>query len=129
LRYASQFVILLDMPSGSRRSDCPVSCTLELLGDRWTLLVVRDLLLGKQRFGELLESPEAIASNILTERLRRLEELELVERTPSETHGTRGTYRLTSRGKSLGPVIKAIKIWGLANIPDTATAAADVLRK
>lgn len=117
------------MPSGSRRSDCPVSCTLELLGDRWTLLVVRDLLLGKQRFGELLESPEAIASNILTERLRRLEELELVERTPSETHGTRGTYRLTSRGKSLGPVIKAIKIWGLANIPDTATAAADVLRK
>jgi DNA-binding HxlR family transcriptional regulator len=54
------------------RSRCPVSCTLELVGDRWSLLVIRDLFRGKHRFGEFLESPEAIPTNILTERLKRL---------------------------------------------------------
>jgi DNA-binding HxlR family transcriptional regulator len=101
------------------RSPCPVACTLDLLGDRWTLLVVRDLFLGRQRFDEFARSPEGIASNILTDRLRRLEELGLVARTPSPSHRGRGTYALTERGRSLGPVVKAIVVWGLANIRGT----------
>jgi len=64
----------LDLPE-DRRSVCPIATTLDLLGDKWTLLVVRDLLfVGKRRFGEFLESPEGIPTNILTDRLRRLEE-------------------------------------------------------
>jgi DNA-binding HxlR family transcriptional regulator len=101
------------------RSPCPVACALDLLGDRWTLLVVRDLFLGKQRFDEFASSPEGIASNILTERLRRLVELGLVTRTVSDSHRSRGTYALTERGRSLGPVMKALLAWGLANIPGT----------
>jgi len=105
--------------TGSRRSSCPVACTLDLIGDRWTLVVVRDLLFGKTRFAELLESPEGIATNILADRLHRLEEAELVERIPSETHRARGSYRLTLRGESLRPVLKAVMTWGLAHLPGT----------
>ncbi len=59
----------------NRRSNCPVACTLDLVGDRWTLLVVRDLIWGKTRFDEFLASPEGIATNILSSRLRLLEDL------------------------------------------------------
>ena len=58
--------------SASRRSSCPVSCALDLLGDRWTLLVIRDLFRGFTRFGEFLASPERIPTNILADRLKRL---------------------------------------------------------
>ena len=107
------------MPAKHARSECPVACTLDLVGDRWTLLVVRDLFLGKTRFDEFRASPEGIASNILSERLRRLEELDLVERIPSPTHASRGTYRLTERGKSLRPVMIALRDWGLSHVPGT----------
>src|SRR4051812_44705849 len=107
------------MPAPPPRSPCPIACTLDLVGDRWTLLVLRDLFLGKQRFDEFAKSPEGIASNILADRLSRLEEQGLVERTASESHRSRGTYRLTPRGQSLAPVLKAVVAWGLANIPGT----------
>jgi DNA-binding HxlR family transcriptional regulator len=113
------------VPIPPRRSPCPIASALDLLGDRWTLLVIRDLLFGgKQRFDEFLGSPEGIATNVLTDRLRWLVELKMVERVPSPTHRSRATYRLTPRGESLRPVLGALRDWGLANLPGTSVEAA-----
>ena len=100
-----------------RRSCCPVACTLDIVGDKWTLLVVRDLLLGRKHFREFIASPEGIATNILTDRLNRLVEYKLVERYPSDEQPGRDAYRLTERGQTLGPVVQAMVQWGEANIP------------
>ena len=95
------------------RSACPISQTLELLGDRWTLLIIRDLLFfGRKTFGELLESPERIATNILASRLRFLEEQQLVEKTPFPGSNLRNLYGLTPQGESLLPVLLEIIVWG-----------------
>lgn len=102
-----------------RRSVCPVACTLDLLGDKWTLLVVRDLLHGKSHFKEFLASPEGIATNILAERLARLATNGLIERYPSgETAGKEG-YRLTEKGRSLRALMAQIRSWGLDHIDGT----------
>jgi DNA-binding HxlR family transcriptional regulator len=103
-----------------RRSPCPISCTLDLIGDRWTLLVIRDMMFfGKQRFEEFLESPEGISTNILANRLKLLEELDLVEKQPYSNHSRRMNYQLTEKGKSLRPVLKVVAAWGSKYIPDT----------
>jgi DNA-binding HxlR family transcriptional regulator len=103
-----------------RRSHCPIACTLDLIGDRWTLLIIRDMLFfGKQRFEEFLESPEEISTNILTSRLKLLEQLGLVKKQPYSNHSRRMNYQLTEQGQSLLPVLKAIIDWGLDNIPET----------
>jgi DNA-binding HxlR family transcriptional regulator len=103
-----------------RRSLCPISCTLDLIGDRWTLLVIRNMMfVGKQRFEEFLESPEGISTNILANRLRLLEELGLAEKQPYSNHSRRMNYQLTDKGKSLRPVLKVIIAWSLKHIPDT----------
>ncbi len=102
-----------------RRSVCPVACTLDVLGDKWTLLVIRDLLCGRSTFQEFLESPEGIATNILTDRLERLVGSGLVQTVPSTVRSDRHTYRLTDRGRALTPVLEAIRDWGLAHIPGT----------
>jgi DNA-binding HxlR family transcriptional regulator len=105
------------------RSPCPIAAALDLLGDRWTLLVVRDLLLfGKKRFGELLASPEKIPTNILTDRLRRLEEAGIVTRVRYLESPPRYEYRLTSRGTDLFPVLRALIEWGNRHFPETAQA-------
>jgi len=96
-----------------RRSPCPVACALDLFGDRWTLLVVRDLACGKSQFKEFCASPEGVATNILAERLRRLSDSGLVEQRESG-------YRLTDKGRSLIPVLHTVAQWGLANIRGTA---------
>lgn len=96
-----------------RRSPCPVACCLDLVGDRWTLLVVRDLLLGRSRFKEFAAAPEGIPTNILSERLKRLLEADIVrqvEATPGSKHQA---YQLTARGQALGPVLEAMREWGL----------------
>jgi DNA-binding HxlR family transcriptional regulator len=97
-----------------RRSPCPVACALDLLGDRWTLLVVRDLFLGRARFKEFTASPEGIPTNILTDRLERLLSHGIIEQIPAEDGTKRLAYRLTEKGKSLGTVLKALRDWGLA---------------
>lgn len=102
------------------RSNCPIACTLDLIGDRWTLLVLRDLFLGKRRYDEFLASPEQISTNVLAERLRRLESQGMLEKRPYGTHRKRMQYELTERGKSLGPVLQALVRWGLDNVPGTA---------
>ena len=98
------------------RSCCPVACTLDVIGDKWSLLVVRDLLLGRAHFKEFAASPERIATNILADRLARLVDHGLAEKFPSPEQPGRDAYRLTPRGKSLKPVVAAIMKWGLANI-------------
>lgn len=107
--------------TAARRSDCPVASTLDLVGDRWTLLVLRDLFGGKRRFDEFVSSPEAIATNVLSERLARLERERLVVRQRDTEDGRRVIYQLTARGKSLQPVITALRDWGLAHIEGTNT--------
>lgn len=101
------------MPSLERRSPCPVACALDLLGDRWTLLVVRDLFLGRSRFKDFAASPERIPTNILTDRLERLVAQGAVLRVPLPG-GKRFAYELTSKGRALQPVLIALKDWGLA---------------
>ena len=102
-----------------RRSDCAVSCTLDIIGDRWTLLVVRDLLRGSRYFDDFLRSPEGIATNILSARLRALCALGLVERTPDSSDQRRHTYRLSDDGLRLGELLGDIAAWGLKYLPGT----------
>src|ERR671916_2191665 len=78
--------------TGTRRSACPVACALDVVGDRWTLLVIRDLLAGKSRYGDFLASPEKIPTNILADRLKRLEREGLVSRLPYSVRPPRYEY-------------------------------------
>lgn len=97
------------------RSRCPVSCTLDVLGDRWTLLVVRDLMRGKRRFAELVDSPERIPTNILAERLKRLVSLGVVEARRYSDRPPRLEYQLTEKGEDLRPVLRAMVEWGITH--------------
>jgi DNA-binding HxlR family transcriptional regulator len=97
-----------------RRSPCPVSCSLDIFGDRWTLLIVRDLFFGRTRFKDFTASPEGIPTNILTDRLERLLVHRVIEQIPAEDGTKRLAYRLTEKGKALRPVLKAMRDWGLA---------------
>ena len=100
------------------RSTCPIANVLDIVGDKWTLLVVRDLLiLGKHRYGEFQNSPEAIPTNILAERLRRLEAAGLVKKELYQDNPPRAEYFLTRKGADLGPVLKAMGQWGQRHIP------------
>jgi DNA-binding HxlR family transcriptional regulator len=93
------------------------------LADRWTLLVIRDMMfLCKQRFEEFLASPERISTNILTSRLRLLEGLGMITKSPY-SHSRRMTYRLTTYGNSLRPVLTALSVWGEENLPETRAIA------
>jgi len=97
-----------------KRSPCPVAYALDNLGDRWTLLVIRDLFYGRTRFKEFAGSPEGIPTNILTDRLERLLARGIIQQMPAEDGTKRMAYRLTKRGKALGPILKAMRDWGLA---------------
>lgn len=102
-----------------QRSRCPVACTLDLVGDKWTLLVVRDLLFGRHTFKELQASPENIPSNILADRLKRLEREGVVERRLYQERPPRYAYHLTGKGSDLAPVLHAMLTWGNRYIPGT----------
>src|SRR5262245_10487504 len=96
-----------------RRSDCPVSYSLDIFGDRWTLLVVRDIVFtGKRRFREFLASEEGIASNILADRLKTLECCGIVSRRPDPQHAAKVIYALTEKGKDLIPALLELRRWG-----------------
>lgn len=103
------------------RSDCPLACTLDLLGDRWTLLVVRDLLLGRRRFGDFAAAPEGIPTNILTDRLKRLEQAGLVAKTAYQDNPVRHDYVPTAKCRDLKPVLVAAAEWGNKHIAGTRT--------
>ena len=101
------------------RSVCPVACALDVIGDKWTLLVVRDMACGKRHFNDFCRSPERIATNILANRLERLVANGLVEKCTSADQTGRDAYRLTAKGNSLGPVMAAVAHWGLENFKGT----------
>lgn len=101
------------------RSTCPVAGTLDLIGDKWTLLVVRDLMRGRHRYGDLAASSERIPTNILADRLRRLERCGLVERVQYNARPPRYEYRLTACGEDLRPAIRSLAAWGLQYVPGT----------
>lgn len=103
-----------------RRSPCPVACTLDLMGDRWTMLVIRDLFLGRSRFKDFTASPEGIPTNILSERLERLLKHGLAEQIPVREGSKHFAYRLTEKGHALGPVLVALRDWGLKWEPNTS---------
>jgi DNA-binding HxlR family transcriptional regulator len=101
------------------RSACAVANSLDIVGDKWSLLVVRDLLHGKSTYGELADSPERIPTNILAERLKRLEAAGIVVATPYQERPVRYAYALTPKGKALGDVLLAFVRWGKRHIPGT----------
>ena len=101
------------------RSCCPVACALDNLGDKWTLLLVRDLLLGKKRYQEFLTSPEQIATNILADRLKKLEATGIIVQHAYQQKPLRYEYSLTQKGEDLRPVLEALVKWGMAYYPGT----------
>ena len=117
------------MPASTRRSDCPISFALDLFGDRWSLLVIRDLAFkGKNSFGDFLASDEGIARNILSDRLARLEAEGFIEKRPDPDDLRRSIYTLTERGLGLVPVLVEMILWSAREDPDTG-AEADFVRE
>ena len=122
--------------STRERSGCPISLSLELLGDRWTLLIVRDLVFaGKTHFREFLQSDEGISSRTLAERLQTLQDEGIVTRSDDPTHKLKAIYRLTEAGIDLLPVLATLGAWGskyrnadneLARIADELAAGGEV---
>jgi DNA-binding HxlR family transcriptional regulator len=108
-------------PAGLRRSSCPIASSLELFGDKWSLLLIRDMLHGKRTYGELLDSPERIPTNILADRLKRLEEAGIITSAAYQDRPVRYAYTLTEKGNALGDVLLALVRWGKKHIPGTQT--------
>ena len=101
------------------RSICPITCTLDIVGDKWTLLVVRDLFMGKTRYSEFQKTLEKIPTNILADRLKRLEQYRIIKREKYQERPVRYAYTLTEKGKGLWPLMKEIMQWGNKYIPGT----------
>ena len=98
-------------------AECPVARTLDLIGERWTILLLRDLLLqGPRRFQDFQASLPGVAPNILSARLKAMEDNGLVRRQLYSERPPRVEYLLTDKGKSLGPVVKAMRDWGTKNL-------------
>jgi DNA-binding HxlR family transcriptional regulator len=107
------------------RSGCPVSVSLDLVGDRWSLLIVRDMMVrGYRTFREFQHSGEGIATNILTDRLQKLEDRGILKREPAAEDGRSTHYRLTAKGIALAPVLLELLIWAAHHEKTDAPCAA-----
>lgn len=111
------------------RSGCPIATALDVVGDRWTLVVLRDLFLGKTRFSEFLAAPEEIATNVLSDRLSSMERNGLVTKAPYQLRPKRFEYSLTERGEASLPVLQAMCRWGNGFVPGTWTPPASFMRR
>ena len=110
--------------SSSYNRSCPVARTLEIIGDRWTILIIRDLLLkGPRKFIDFELSLQGISPNTLSARLKTLEETGLIERRFYEQHPPRAEYLLTAKGRELGPVLRALRDWGQKHTRPTVSLA------
>jgi DNA-binding HxlR family transcriptional regulator len=108
-----------------QKSKCPINLSLEIFGDKWTLLIIRDLVFaGKCHFRELLQSEEGIASNVLAARLGTLVECGILTKSGDPTHRQKAIYGLTRMGIDLLPVLAQIGIWGKNHLPVTKQSAA-----
>ena len=101
------------------RSPCPIANVLEIVGDKWTLLILRDAFSGKKTYSEFQASPEGIPTNILADRLKRLVAFDILKKTPYQLHPVRYSYHLTEKGRSLAPLLKETLNWGLTHISQT----------
>jgi len=105
----------------ARRSDCPISSGLDIFGDRWSLLVIRDLLFkGKTRYGEFLDSEEGVSTNILADRLRTLQMHGLIDKRVDPANRSKFVYSLTPKGRDLAPMLVEMILWSAMYDPDTA---------
>ncbi|MFY9906288.1 MAG: helix-turn-helix domain-containing protein [Terriglobales bacterium] len=106
-----------------RRSECPLNASVEMLGDRWSLLIIRDMMLrGFRSYKEFLECYEGIATNILADRLRRLIANGIITATPDPSDGRKLIYSLTAKGIDLAPVLTEMVLWAAAH-EDTGNQA------
>lgn len=101
------------------RSGCPIASTLDLVGDKWTLVLIRDLMSGKKRYSQFRDSPERITTNILADRLSRMELIGLIVRKPYQDNPLRHEYFLSPMGEALRPVLRQMCIWANAHLPGT----------
>ncbi len=100
------------MSKPKRKSDCPINFALEIFGDKWTFLIVRDLMFkGKHYYGEFLLMEEKIATNILADRLSLLEQAEIVSKSVDPTHGSKYIYKLSKKGIDLLPLLVEVILW------------------
>lgn len=100
------------MKNSKKRSDCPVSCSLDIWGDKWSLLIVRDLMFSKQcTYGDFLKSDEKIATNILASRLQTLEENKIITKSDHPESKAKVLYKLTQKGIDLLPLMIEINLW------------------
>ncbi len=110
-----------DLPVIELRSPCPIGAALEIVGDRWTLLLIRDLLFAKKtKFAQFEASPERIPSNVLADRLKKLESAGIVTKQAYQLRPTRYEYHLTPAGSDLFGVLAAMVRWGSEHLPNTA---------
>jgi DNA-binding HxlR family transcriptional regulator len=106
------------------RSSCPVAITLELLGDRWSFLIIRDLMVrGYRTFKEFQQAGEGIATNILADRLKKLQAAQLIMQETDESDARKANYRLTEKGIDLAPVLLEMLIWGARHEKTSAPCA------
>jgi DNA-binding HxlR family transcriptional regulator len=113
-----------------RRSGCPLNASVEMLGDRWSLLIIRDMmLLGYRSFKEFLNSHERIASNILADRLRRLEHYGIIASAPVPGDGRKLIYSLTPKGLDLAPVLTEMVLWASGHEDTGNQALVRLMRK
>jgi len=116
--------------SFDRRSGCPLNASVEMLGDRWSLLIIRDMmLLGYRTFKEFLNSHEKIATNILADRLKRLENYGIISSAPDPTDGRKAIYSLTPKGLGLAPVLTEMVLWAAAHEDTGNQALVRLIRK
>ena len=101
-----------------QRSPCPVSTSLDVLGDKWTLLILRDMVFaGKSSYGQFLQSSEKIATNVLADRLALLESQGILTKTVAADKKSKYTYRLTKKGVDTVPIIVELVLWGTKHCP------------
>lgn len=113
-----QVILKINMPQTKKRSDCPVSCSLDIWGDKWSLLIIRDLMFAKEcTYGDFLKSPEGIATNILASRLQVLEENKLIEKLAHPDSKAKVLYKLTRKGIDLLPIFIEINLWAEKYFP------------
>lgn len=118
------------MSQSKKRSDCPVSCSLDEWGDKWSLLIIRDLMFLKQcTYGDFLKSAEGIATNILASRLQALEENKLIEKLAHPGSKAKVLYRLTDKGIDLLPLLIEINLWAEKYFPNIAADRKAMLKE
>jgi DNA-binding HxlR family transcriptional regulator len=116
--------------SGQRRSRCPLNASIEMLGDRWSLLIIRDMMLrGAQTFKDFLACDEGIATNVLADRLRKLIAYGILTAEPDPSDGRKHIYRLTAKGIDLAPVLTEMVLWASAHEETGNQALARVMQK